>query len=282
MHYTGTTPQHIKLFLIHADKDQKVVISLFYSVQQRLDVFMDGIYMLPSNGKFDSNGNLIYSPVQRLPTISDPAGTNLFDLDDTRELYLVMAGDKPYEIKMRQVVVVGVGIPTMTPEEFYGKNIINNLARFLRVKPDQIRVVKAVSETPNGKRRRRATTTTTLSVTIEIGDAPATKINITSTGAMTYEDLKTVVNAFVEGIQTGIIEKALNLTFSSYQVTDPIPSASSTSWSNYTTDNGANVVPPVTVVVPDSLQIREPLQAIQEGAKFPTQPKLAIVDNQVE
>ena len=182
---------------------------------------------------------------------------------------------------MRRVVVVAVGIPTMSPEEFYGSNIVNNLARFLRVKPEQIRTVKAVSETSSGRRRKRATSTT-LTVTIEIGDAPATQIDIKKNGELTFDDLKKVVNSFVEGIQTNIIEKTLNVTFSSYKVTDPVPTSNSTSWSNYTTAHGGDVVPPITVVVPECLKMMEPLQAIQEGAKFPTQPKLAVVDTQVE
>lgn len=68
------------------------------------------------------------------------------------------------EAVIKQVVVVSLSLPPMEVDDFFGKNIVNNLAAFLGVPANKIRVVEIVRE---GSRRKRQTEGT--SVRLEIG-----------------------------------------------------------------------------------------------------------------
>ena len=59
----------------------------------------------------------------------------------------------------------------MTVEDFYGANIVENLAAFLNIPLTKVRVVNVISENGGSGRRKRNTDGTT--VEVEIGDEPA-------------------------------------------------------------------------------------------------------------
>lgn len=50
LHFTGTNPQHLRYYMLNAEDSQSLVVSTYYSNPQRLDVYVDGIYILPTNG----------------------------------------------------------------------------------------------------------------------------------------------------------------------------------------------------------------------------------------
>lgn len=64
------------------------------------------------------------------------------------------ADDAMVEAVIKQVVVVSLSLPPMEIDDFFGENIVNNLATFLGVPAHKIRVVEIVRE---GSRRRRQT-----------------------------------------------------------------------------------------------------------------------------
>lgn len=66
---------------------------------------------------------------------------------------------------IKEVVVVSLTMPPMTIDDFFGENIVNNLAIFLGVPASKIRIVDVVRETSKRKRDTAGT-----SIQIEIGE----------------------------------------------------------------------------------------------------------------
>jgi hypothetical protein len=66
---------------------------------------------------------------------------------------------------------VSFGLPALTVAEFYGDNIIENLAAFLNIPLTKVRIINVVSASGNGRRKR---STSGVTVVVEIGDEPST------------------------------------------------------------------------------------------------------------
>lgn len=71
------------------------------------------------------------------------------------------------DVIIKEVVMVSLSMPPMTIDDFFGENIVNNLAAFLGVPANKIRIVNVIRETS----RKRETGGTT--VEIEIGKTQA-------------------------------------------------------------------------------------------------------------
>ena len=61
-------------------------------------------------------------------------------------------------------------MPALSVSDFYGDNIIENLASFLNIPLTKVRVVNVVSESSGASRRKRSTG---IVVEVEIGDEPS-------------------------------------------------------------------------------------------------------------
>ena len=68
MHFTSTTPFHLRYMLLHADPSDAIKIMVWYSRSNRLDVFVDGVYVQPTNARTTAGGNVV---------LDTPKGDNL-------------------------------------------------------------------------------------------------------------------------------------------------------------------------------------------------------------
>ena len=87
---------------------------------------------------------------------------------------IIIRGSTPVEVITQEVIIVSFGLPAMTVEDFYGANIVENLAAFLNIPLTKVRVVNVVSESSGSRRRRR--NSDGISVEVEIGDEPTSGI----------------------------------------------------------------------------------------------------------
>ena len=77
-----------------------------------------------------------------MPVIDrDHSGANFYDRDDDT-LWLVVKGSYPVDIRTAPLLIISFEFPSMTVEEFYGSNIVNNLAIFLNIPPEKIKASK--------------------------------------------------------------------------------------------------------------------------------------------
>jgi len=74
-------------------------------------------------------------------------------------------GSSAVDVVIKEVVLVSLDLPPMSIDDFFGENIISNLAAFLEVPANKIRIVNIIRET-NKKRE-----TTGTSIQIEIGES---------------------------------------------------------------------------------------------------------------
>ena len=108
MALTSTNPQNMAIHLLNADDSQAIVIAVIYNSPQRLDVYQDSQYVVPNNAMLSGNGNLEYQtgdPSGFIPTLTQPHGANFYDRD-SKKLYIVVKGMRPYEIRTTSVIQV--------------------------------------------------------------------------------------------------------------------------------------------------------------------------------
>ena len=108
MGLTSTNPQNMALHLLNAEEDDAIVVAIFYTNPQRLDVFSDGEYVVPNNAMMLENGNLEYQSGtvdDFRPTLSQSPGANYYDRD-SKQLHILLKGDRPYEIRTTPVIQV--------------------------------------------------------------------------------------------------------------------------------------------------------------------------------
>ena len=104
------------------------------------------------------------------PKLSDATGTNKVD-HERGEHTIIIKGPTPVEVITHPMIIVSFGLPAMTIEDFYGANIVENVAAFLNIPLTDVRVVNVVSE--NSKRRRHKRNSEGTQVEVEIGDEPS-------------------------------------------------------------------------------------------------------------
>lgn len=204
LYFTGSSPQHLRLMMLNTPNKDRIRVGAYNSKPNRLDVYVNGDYKLPKNGQLDSNKNLILQQATSVgefnPKVdSDPCGTNYMDRD-WQELQVIVCGGDEVEIKMSPQIVVGFNVPTMTVDQFFGPNLLNNLATFLGISSDKIRTMQVQS----GVSRRKRSTGTNTMYYIEVGNPPCTDINCTSAvSVMTYTDQQALASKIINQYQVG-------------------------------------------------------------------------------
>lgn len=115
---------------------------------------------------------------QVLPSLdSTVLGENYFDRT-YQMLYLLVKGTSPVEIHTTKVIFVSFQLPSVTDDDFYNPHhLVRNLALFLKIPRDKIRVSKIIRG--EGLRRKRSLG---LTVEYEIGDPPAQFLNNDTAG----------------------------------------------------------------------------------------------------
>ena len=73
-------------------------------------------------------------------------GANYYDAAGMT-LYTLVRGSTPVDITTVPLIVMGFSLPAMTEETFFGANVVANMATFLGIPADKIKVVSIVRET---------------------------------------------------------------------------------------------------------------------------------------
>ncbi|XP_071946075.1 fibrocystin-L-like [Antedon mediterranea] len=246
MYMSSTNPQHLRLHLLNSNDDQKVVVGIWYANPQRLDVYHQGRYVMPNNGGTDRSGSFIW--VDKDPNLPDDQfqpkptsniyGGNYFDRE-RQTLWVLVRGGDSVDIITTPVVMVAIGVPAVSVDDFFEENLVQNLANLLGISSDRIRVVDVIREGSTRRRRRSDEVT----VEIEIGDQPATNIDVgnstsnsnltdTSYGNYTagnsslgYDDLLDIQSQIADAAQTGELSESLDVEVQSLAMSDPVEPA---------------------------------------------------------
>ncbi|CAH8613574.1 unnamed protein product [Schistosoma intercalatum] len=262
MYMTSTPPQELRLRLPQADPDYAVRLGIDYFTAGRLDVYVNGVYMKAKNAITNNLGQTVLQAPKTLNefmpnVITDPAGTNYFD-DSAQMLYVIIKGEDIITIKLSQLIKVAFGLPAMTIDQFYGSEVVNNLANYLGIPAKNIRIVKVVSESSTNSGRRRRRSASGVFVELEISTPPSQNLstgvtpNVTS-GLTKVEEISSNV---VTLIQTGLLESVINTTVVSVTIQKPTPLSGSALWAAQVSDSTTSQQIPETIQIPVKSQVK--------------------------
>ncbi|XP_069115782.1 fibrocystin-L-like [Argopecten irradians] len=285
LYFTSTSPQKLRLFLLNSDNTQAVVIGIWYASSQRRVVYNSDNTLVPSNGMED--GRYLKPSKDFIPNpMSDAqSGSNYYDRENKLMYVLVRGGDNII-VDTLPTITLSFEVPDVSIDEFFGANLVNNLAAFFGISKEKIRIVDIVSE--NGSRRKRSSTS---SVNIEISESPAnttSPLNSTanstqpsegSNGTLSFEALQDMTQEIATLAQLGDINEVLNTTIVGVAVVPPQPDPSSDEWSvqaNYSDNTGE----PERLVRLDGFFLYTQPEPSYESNIFPTQPKIQVLDAQ--
>lgn len=115
---------------------------------------------------------------QFLPNLNSMVlGENYFDRN-YQMLYMLVKGTVPVEIHTTAVIFVSFQLPAVMEDDFYSShNLVRNLALYLKIPNDKIRVSKIIQG--ESLRRKRSLG---LTIELEIGDPPPQFIRNDTTG----------------------------------------------------------------------------------------------------
>lgn len=115
---------------------------------------------------------------QYVPELNATQGTNYFD-QEFKMLRVLVRGSDPVEIRTAPVLFLSFELPAMTEDEFFGDNLVQNLATFLKVPQNMIRITNIIREDGGARRRKRSSG---LKVEVEIKKPPVQQTTNTTNG----------------------------------------------------------------------------------------------------
>ena len=223
---TSTNPQKFRILLLNSSPSDVITLGIIYTTSQKLEVVVDNQIIQPKHTEL-VDGELIYKNPEDYPnqpdlfrvTLHDPHGTNFYDRS-TKTLSITLTGASPIEIHTSPLIQISMFLAPITVDEFFGENLRTNLAALLNIDKRRIRVVNVIAE--DSRRRKRATDNGGIQVNFEIGTLPSTTVEEEETNN-TFEELNTITTEFVNAMQTGELNKDLNVSVVSADVEAPIP-----------------------------------------------------------
>lgn len=78
------------------------------------------------------------------------------------------------EVRTSPLLVIAFELPAMTEDEFFGDNLVQNLAAFFNIPPEMIRITQII---PGGAGARRRKRSTGLKVEVEIKKPPVQQMS---------------------------------------------------------------------------------------------------------
>ncbi|XP_040210575.1 fibrocystin-L-like [Rana temporaria] len=286
IYFTSTSPQSMRLKLLNTDDSKSVLVGIYFSNPQRLDVYVNNVYINPTNIEWKGSSDFtLKEPTyqgQYMPQLnSSVLGENFFDRDYNM-LYILVRGSSPVEIRTSPLIVIAFNLPAMTVDQFYGPNLVKNLAAFLKIPASKIRITKII---PEGSRRRKRAAGG-LSVSVEISDPPAEQINSTSsnsTGDLSYSDFQSMSQNLASAAINGSLSSYLNVTVSSLSVSTPVPPPTDAAWSQVAEQpvesrNQSSSTGNYLATVSSLKVIREPVAGLH-GQVLSQQPSIMAVDS---
>uniref|UniRef100_H3CIT3 PKHD1 like 1, tandem duplicate 1 n=1 Tax=Tetraodon nigroviridis TaxID=99883 RepID=H3CIT3_TETNG len=280
--FSSVSPQKLRLMMLHADPAESILVSVFYSNPQRLDVYTDNVLVAPTNAEWNA-ANTDYTlrkpsySGQYVPQLSDALGTNFFD-QDYKMLKVLVRGSQPVEIRTSPLLVIAFELPAMTEDEFFGDNLVQNLAAFLKIPPDMIRITKIIPENAGARRRKRSTS---LKVEVEIKKLPVQQMSNSTDNEEDFTLLKSLADNLGQAAVSGNLSQSIGFNVSSMGIIPPPPSSSDESWKEEANAEVTREEPTVSYVssVNNLLLMVEPIAGEFVGPLY-QQPSLMAVDEQ--
>ncbi|XP_068189914.1 fibrocystin-L-like [Antennarius striatus] len=246
--FTGTSPQKLRLMMLNADPSETVVVSVFYSRPQRMDVYVFDDLVPPTNAEWNADGTdyTLKKPFyteEYFPKLNGTLGSNYFN-QDQKMLMMLLRGSEPVEVRMSPKIFVSFALPAMTEEEFFGESLVRNLAAFLGIPPNMIRIIDIIRE--DGGARRKRSSEGGLRVNAEISNTAQQSGN--SSSEESFTEMKKIADQLGQAAVLGTLTKATGYNVSSLSIVKPPSHSSDSSWREEASENVTRQEPPVSIV----------------------------------
>ncbi|XP_061122944.1 PKHD1 like 1, tandem duplicate 1 [Syngnathus typhle] len=282
--FSSVSPQKLRLMMLNADEDEIVLVSVFYSKPQQMDVYVGNQLTAPTNAEWndDNSDYSLKEPLydgQYVPELngSTPHGSNYFDRN-SKMLKVLLRGSEPVEIRMSPKLFISFSLPTMTEEEFFGDTLVRNLAALFNVPSNMIRITKIIRE--DSRRRKRSTG---LTVEVEIKKPPVQQVSNTTDDEEDFMLLKNIADNLGQAAISGNLSQSIGFNVSSVGVIAPPPPASDPLWNEEASVEATRDEPVISHVssVEELLLVQEPIAGHYVGP-LSQQPSLKAVDQEGE
>ena len=161
--FTASNPRSIRLMMPSTPRSDKVVISIFYSSPERLEVrdLVDKV-VVP-----DMHANT-FNFSNRKPTVDDPCSSNTYAAWENK-LYVVLCGGKPgIKIVTRPEIVLSIGVVVSTEDFFDRGFLMRNLAALFGIGTHRLKIVGGdLGDGRDSRRRLALGSNATVDVAIE-------------------------------------------------------------------------------------------------------------------
>ncbi|MBN3294522.1 PKHL1 protein, partial [Polypterus senegalus] len=267
--------------IVAANKSFSTVrVAIFYSNPQRLDVYTNDLLVAPTNAVWNSDHSdyTLSSPTypdQFVPQMNSTiSGSNYFD-SDYKMLNILVRGSTPIVVRTSPLLFISFNMPFMTVDEFFGPNLIKNLAAFLKIPATKIRITKIVRA--SSRRKREAG----MNVEVQIAEPPSQQATQTpAAGQLQVQDLVKIADTVGQVAIAGNLSAAVGYNVTSVGIEKPQPIPSDPGWAEMastpvtTRDNSTtSYVSTVTSLV----IVKEPIVG-QQGGLLIQQPSIMAVD----
>lgn len=249
--FTGTNPQVLRVFLLNADASRAVVVGMFNPSPQRLDVYNNGNFIVPTNAYLGSNLRYVDTREAKalyIPTIDLHPGANFYDRESLT-MYFVVKAEAKITLETTMIIQLRFDLAAVTVGEFFEENIVQNIALLLGIPESKIRITKIVG-IPTISRRQVQTVVTNVSLEMEIGDPPLNvtdtsptdnyvytpanqtgmvnatvppATNTINTSSLSYNELLNISTSLVGVTQSGELEDAIDANIDTLTVANPLP-----------------------------------------------------------
>ncbi|XP_065804470.1 fibrocystin-L [Labrus bergylta] len=278
--FSSTSPQKLRLMMLNAHPSESVMVSVFYSKPQRMDVYSDNNLIAPTNAEWNSDKTdyELKKPLyagQYVPQLNATKGANFFDLEN-QMVQVVLRGSDPAEIRISPILFLSFDLPTLTEDEFFGENLVRNLAAFLKIPSTMIRVTNIIREDGGARRKKRSTG---LKVEVQIKKPPVQQRDNSTNDDEDFSQLRTIADDLGQAAVSGNLSKSIGFNVSSMGIIAPPPASSDPSWKEEASKNETRGEAEVSYVssVSKLLLILDPIAGQHVGPLL-LQPSLMAVD----
>ncbi|KAM8882915.1 PKHD1 like 1, tandem duplicate 1 [Synchiropus picturatus] len=231
--FTSVSPQKIRLMMLNAAPSESVVVSIFMSTTQRLVVYVDNQLVAPTNALWNED-NTDYTLAEGLqalyhPQINASSGTNYYNAEYGM-LSVLVRGSEPVEIKTLPQLIIAFDMPPISEDEFFGDELVNNLATFLNVPANMIHITNIIREDSRRRRKRAATMT----VEVEIKKPLVQTTSNSTDDEEAFKELKSIGDSLGQAALNDELSQSIGFNVSSVGMIPPPSPPSDPDWQKET------------------------------------------------
>jgi hypothetical protein len=275
IYLTSTPPDTLRFRILNSDSSYKIRLSMYYFTSMRIDLYLNGVYVPPTNAYYIGTSMVLKNVSSQLasymPTYTNASGMNLFI---NHQMYFSMSGSDVIELRIAPVLFIGFSVPAMTEDQFFEPaTLVKNFATLLGLRPDQIRTVNIISETNStsfNNRRKRRDMYGMIMINLTIYDNPVKflndTVNLTATSSALSLASTKITNQFATGQLQESAQALFNVTLISMNIRPPLcaPNASA-----------------VTIGQVNNLKVIQQASGCNAQVPCQVQPILQVVDENV-